>query len=179
MLKRTLFVAAAVVALGTVATAADMTPQQAMDKMMNCVACKPMNDYPQIAPNIRYDIQDTKTGFVSSFLMADEKVMPAFAECEKKCEVARAEAMKLTDEEAETKLCPFCVGMRKVMARSDVAMENVGVSLGKVMVASASTPEGVSALHDYAMMARETSALLDKAAMEMQKQPQGGETEKK
>ena len=178
MLKRTLIVAAAVVALATVATAADMTPQQAMDKMMNCVACKPMNDYPQLAPNIRFDIQDTKTGFISSFLMADEKVMPAFAECEKKCEVARAEAMKLSDEEAATKLCPFCVGMRKVMARSDVAMENVGVSLGKVMVATASTAEGVSALHDYAIMARETSALLDKAAIEMQQQ-QEGQTEKK
>jgi hypothetical protein len=177
MLKRTLLVAAAIAGVAAVAVARDMTPQQAMEKMMNCMACKPMNDYPQIGANIRYDIKDTKTGFVASFLMADESLMPAYKECEKKCEAARAEAMKLTDEEAAARLCPFCAGLRKLMARDDVTIDNIGVTLGQIMVATSSTKEGVAALHDYSMMARETSALLDKAVVE--RQQQGDHAEKK
>jgi hypothetical protein len=150
-----------------VAVAGDMTPEMAMQKMMNCEACKPMMEYPQLGPNIRFDVIETDNGFVSTFMMADESVMPAYKECEKKCEATRKAAMTLTDEEAKEKLCPFCVGMRKVMAREDVKVNNYPTSMGSVTVATASSDEGTKALHDYAKMSKETSALLDEAAKKM------------
>lgn len=166
-MKKIGLVALAIALIAAVAFAGDMTPEQAMQKMMNCEACKPMNDYPELGPNIRFDMVETDNGFVSTFMMADESVMPAYHECEKKCEETRAKAMKFTDEEAQQKLCPFCLGMRKVMARKDVTVNNYPASLGGITVATARTPEGVKALHDYAKMAKETSHLLEQAAMNM------------
>ncbi|GAB4315234.1 MAG: hypothetical protein Kow0074_02710 [Candidatus Zixiibacteriota bacterium] len=159
----------AVAALCAVAVAGDMTPEQAMEKMMKCEACKPMNEYPQLGPNIRFDMIETDDGFVSTFMMADESLMPSYKECEKKCEVTRMAAMKMTDAEAEEKLCPFCLGMRKVMARDDVKVSTHATALGSVTIATASTAEGTKALHDYAKMAEETSSLLAEATMKMMK----------
>lgn len=166
-MKKIAIVALAVALVAAVAYAGDMTPEQAMQKMMNCEACRPMNDYPQLGPNIRFDMVETDNGFVSTFMIADESVMPAYHECEQKCQETRAKAMKFTDEEAQQKLCPFCQGMRKVMARKDVQVSEYPTTLGDVTVATASSPEGVQALHDYAKMAKETSQLLKQAAMNM------------
>lgn len=166
-MKKLVLAVLAVALVAAVAFAGDMTAEQAMQKMMNCEACKPMNDYPQLGPNIRFDMIETDNGFVSTFMMADESVMPAYHECEKKCEETRAKAMKFSDEEAQQKLCPFCLGMRKVMGRKDVTVNNYQTTLGEVMVATSTTPEGVAALHDYAKMAKETSQLLAEATMKM------------
>jgi hypothetical protein len=151
----------------SLAVAGQMTAEQAMQKMMSCVSCAPYAEYPELGPNIRYDIFETSSGFVAAFMLADEKLAPKFRECEKKCEAARATAMKLSEKEVEAKLCPFCSGMFKLMARDDVTIEEFQTKLGQVVVASASSDKGVEALHGYAKTAKETSDLLDKAAAKM------------
>lgn len=155
------------------ATAADMTAEECMAKMENCMACAPMAEYPQIGPNIRYNCFDTKSGFLSSFMIADEKIMSDFWKCEKECDVAREASMKLSDAEAEENLCPFCVGMRGIMAREDVSFERFQGMTGKMMLASATTEEGTEALHAYAKMSRDMSALLDQAMADMMKKAEG------
>ncbi|MBD3298283.1 MAG: hypothetical protein GF341_06485 [candidate division Zixibacteria bacterium] len=164
----------AIALVGAVAMAGDMTPEQAMSKMMNCEACKPMNEYPQLGPNIRFDMIETDNGFISTFMMADESVVPAYKECEKKCESTRAAAMEMSDEEAKEKLCPFCVGMRKVMAREDVTVNTYPTTMGSVTVAEATSEEGTKALHNYAAMAKETSNLLAEATMKMMQEGHEG-----
>ena len=166
-MKKLAMVTLAIALLFAVAVAGDMTPEQAMQKMMSCEACKPMSEYPQLGPNIRFDIAQTDNGFVSTFMLADEKLMPAFHECEKKCEETRKAAMSYTDAEAETKLCPFCQGMRSVMARQDVKVNHFPAALGQICVATSTTAEGTKALHDYATNAKETSDLLTEATMKM------------
>ncbi len=151
------------------AFAGDMTADQAMQKMMNCSACKPMMDYPQLGPNIRYDIHETPNGFVATFMLADEKLMPAMRECEAKCEVTRAAAMKMSDKEAQEHLCPFCTGLRDLMSRGDVTLDHFETSTGYVTVVTSNTDDGVKATHTYAQMARETSALLAEASAKMEK----------
>jgi hypothetical protein len=146
--------------------AADMTAQQVMDKQMNCPACKPFADQPQVMSNIRYNMFPTKTGFASTFMMADATVMPAYRECEKKCQAIQAELGKMSDADAKEKLCPFCYGMKGVTGRKDVSIEMFPAELGTVTVATATTPEGTKALHDYAKMAQETSMLLSQAMMD-------------
>lgn len=169
MKARMLMLAALVLLVAGSAGAADMTAEECMAKMQNCMACAPMAQYPQIGPNIRYNCFDTKSGFLSSFMIADEKVMSDFWKCEKERDVAREASMKLSAEEAGEKLCPFCLGMREIMAREDVSFENFESLTGKLMVASATTEEGTTALHAYAKMSRETSELLDEAMAEMMK----------
>ncbi len=164
----------AIAIVGAVAIAGNMTPEQAMEKMMNCEACKPMNEYPQPGPNIRFDMIETDNGFISTFMMADESVVPAYRECEKKCEATRGAAMKMSDEEAKEKLCPFCIGMRTVTAREDVTVKTYPTSMGSVTVAEATSEEGTKALHAYAAMAKETNALLTEAAMKMMQQGHEG-----
>lgn len=165
-----MLVAVAVLAAVGSTNAGEMTPKEAMAKMQSCVACAPMSKYPDLMPNIRYDIFETKAGFVATFMIANEKMMETFNKCNKECDVARQEAMKMTDAELKGKLCPFCVGMRKVMSRKDVTFEKFSGSMGEVMMAGSTSKEGTAALHNYAKMARETSALLDQAAMEMMKE---------
>ncbi len=155
------------------AMAIDMTPEQAMHKMMSCTSCKPMMEYPQLGPQIRYDVHETDTGFVSAFMLADEKLVPQLRECESKCAVTRKTAMDYSPKEAEEHLCPFCSGMHGLMSRGDIEVEEFTTALGKIVVATSSTSEGVKALHAYASMARDTSALLARASMQM-KDPHAG-----
>ena len=176
MKTRMLMLAALLLLVAGSAAAADMTAEECMARMQNCEACAPMAKYPQIGPNIRFNCFDTKSGFLSSFMIADEKVMADFWKCEKECDVAREASTKLSAAEAEENLCPFCLGMREIMARKDVTLENFEGLTGKMTMASATTKEGTEALHAYARMARETSALLDEAVAEMMKQAEA-ETE--
>jgi hypothetical protein len=57
------------------------------------------------------------------------------------------------------------------MGRKDVAFEGGKTTMGWVTVATASTPEGVKALHDYAAMSKEFSDKLAQAGKEMAKEP--------
>ncbi|UCG50695.1 MAG: hypothetical protein JSW58_10855 [Candidatus Latescibacterota bacterium] len=165
-----------VLVVSSLAFAGEMTPEETMMKMMNCVACKPYGEYPQVMQNIRYDIFDTSNGFVVAFLMANEEHVGDFRACEEKCEAARAEAAKLSAEEKEAQLCPFCVGMFKLKGRDDITFEKFDAQLGQIMVASSNTDEGVKALHAYSDNSRKTNKMLEEAAKKMKAEKKAAET---
>ena len=145
----------------------DMTPQQAMEKMMGCPVCSAWGVEPALGPTLRYDISTTKTGFIEVLQTSNEAMKPAYdtasAECHK-----RAEGIPTMSAEDKAKLCPMCVA-HMTLDRKDVAFEHANTSLGMVMVASSTTPEGVKALHDYAATAKAQCDLMKQASMEMQK----------
>jgi hypothetical protein len=160
----------AVLALATAALAGtgEMTPQQAMEKMMNCPVCSAWSTEPGVTDNIRYDIIQTKNGYVETFMTADEKMMPAFEKCGAECE-KRMAAIPTMDKEQKDKLCPFCVGHIKLSSRTDLEFEMHKTHMGWVSVASATTPDGVKALHGYAAKAKKHADLLAQAGAEMSK----------
>lgn len=160
------------VAVITIATAAfagtgEMTPQQAMEEMMNCPVCSAWNEPPTVGPSIRYHIQTTKNGYVETFMTADEKIMPDFEKCYAECE-KRAMGIAQMSQEQKDKLCPFCIGRVKMMDRKDLAFETVKTPLGWVTIASSSTADGVKALQNYASAAKHQAELLEAAGKEMQ-----------
>jgi len=154
-------------AAGSPALATEMTPEEAMQRMMNCVSCRPYMEYPELGSSIRYDIFKTKTGFVSAFMLADESLVPEFRELELKTEASREEAMKIPPSEYGKLLCPFCEGMFALMMRGDVDLEEFRTHMGTVALATSDTKDGIEALHEYAEMAKTTSKLLDEAAAKM------------
>lgn len=161
----------AVLTLATAAlagTAGEMTPQQAMDKMMKCPVCSAWSEEAGVVDNIRYDMITTKNGYVETFMSASEKMMPAFEKCGAECEKRVATIPSMTQEQKD-KLCPFCVGQMKLASRKDLEFEMHKTHMGWITVASSTTPEGVEALHGYAKKAQKHAALLAEAAMEMQK----------
>jgi hypothetical protein len=167
-LSSVLILSVVLVAPGVVAL--DMTPEQAMQKMMNCVSCKPMMEYPELGPNIRYDIFDIENGFVSSFVVANEKLMPVLDECSKKCEATYAAAAKMSTEDAKEKLCPFCCGMHGLHARGDVKIQDFKSQMGSVTLVTSDTEEGIKAVHAVAQDFREMNKLLSEAAASMPKE---------
>ena len=149
------------------ALAIDMTADEVMAKLMTCVSCEPWAEYPELVPNTRYNIFDTDNGFIATMMVADEKLVPAMNECQKKCEVARAEAMKMPPEEMEDKLCPFCSGMFELMSRGDVEIKELNAALGQVVLVTSETEGGIAAAHAYSATARELDALMTEAAVKM------------
>jgi hypothetical protein len=150
-----------------VAFAGEMTAEQVMQKLMTCPSCRPYMEYPQLGPNMRFDTNRISNGFIASQMVASEKMVPMLRECEKKCEVTYAAAAELSPEEAEAQLCPFCLGIYKLMARGDVEQEKVETSLGHIMLATSDTEDGVKALHAYVDMAQETHKLIEEMAAKM------------
>ncbi|MDH3197079.1 MAG: hypothetical protein OEO21_02460 [Candidatus Krumholzibacteria bacterium] len=149
-------------------TAGEMTPQQAMEKMNNCPVCSAWSKEAGVTDNIRYDIIQTKNGYVETFMSADEKMMPAFEKCGAECE-KRMAAIPTMSKEQMDKLCPFCVGQGKLASRTDLGFEMHKTHMGWVSVASSSTPDGVKALHDYAAAAKKHADLLAQAGAEKAK----------
>lgn len=166
-MKKLICLALVTVFVAPIALAIDMTADEVMAKFMTCISCKPWAEYPELGPNTRYNIFDTDTGFIATFMVSDEKFAPAMKECHEKCLVTRAEAMKLSPEEAKDKLCPFCEGMFKLGARDDVKIKEMDAAMGQVVLVSSDTEEGVKAAHAYAATAREIDALLTEAAPKM------------
>jgi hypothetical protein len=148
----------------------NMTPQQAMEKTMNCPVCSAFGTDPALGPTLRHDIQPLKSGYVSVFTTADEKMAPAFMKAQAECE-SRCMAIPKMTADQKAKLCDCCNGMTALMGRKDVAFEGGKTTMGWVTVATASTPEGVKALHDYAAMSKEFSDKLAQAGKEMAKEP--------
>ena len=144
----------------------ELTPQQAMEKTMNCPVCSAFNVEPALGPTLRYDITPTKTGFIETMQTSNEAMKPAFdkaaAECEK-----RAAGIPTMTAEQKAKLCPFCVAHTQ-LDRKDLTFDQASTALGMVNVASSSTPDGVKALHDYAAACKKQSDLLHQAGIEMQ-----------
>lgn len=163
-MKRVLLCTLAVLMLASLAFAAGetMTPQQAMDKVMNCPVCSAWNP---VAQNIRYDIFTTKNGTVETFMNAgaDQKTWDACsADCSKR--MAGIATMSAADK---AKLCPFCMAHMNLASSKDVMTQNFQSHTGWVTVATWSTPAGQKALTDYAMSMKNTSQLLETAAMSM------------
>ena len=160
------------VAVMMIATAAfagtDLTPQQAWDKMINCPVCSVWNQDPALGPTLRYEIQNTKNGFIEVMQTADENMKPAFDKAAAECEKRAATIPTMTAEE-KAKLCPFCVAHMSLI-RKDLAFDDVKTSNGMVKVASSATPDGINALHEYAAACAKQSALIEQASKDMQAQ---------
>ncbi len=165
-------VAVLMIAIGATAafagTAPTLTPQQAWDKMVNCPVCSAWNQDPTLGPSLRYEIQSTKNGFIEVMQTADESMKPAFDKAEAECE-RRAATIPTMSAADKDKLCPFCVAHMQLMGKKDIAFDDVKTSNGIVKVGSSTTPGGVSVLHDYATACAQQSALIQQAAMDMQK----------
>jgi hypothetical protein len=166
-MKRILCTVAALMIATAAFAGTDMTPQQAMEKAMNCPVCSAWGMEPALGPTLRYDVATTKSGFIEVFQTTNEAMKPAFdkaaAECEK-----RAAGIPTMSAADKAKLCPFCVAHMSI-DRKDVMFDQANTSLGTVNVASSTTPDGIKALHDYAAACKKQSDLMHQASMEMQK----------
>jgi len=166
-MKRVLCTVAALMIAVTAFAGTDMTPQQAMEKMMNCPVCSVWGVEPALGPTLRYDISTTKNGFIEVLQTSNEAMKPAYdtasAECHK-----RAEGIPTMAAAEKAKLCPLCVA-HMTLDRKDLTFDYANTSLGMVTVASSTTPEGIKALHDYAATAKTQCDLMKQASMDMQK----------
>lgn len=162
-MKRVLLCTVAVLMLAGIAMAAgEMTPQQAMEKVMNCPVCSAWNP---VAQNIRYDIFTTKNGTIESFMNAGadaEKWDACAADCEKR--LATVSSMS-ADQKA--KLCPMCMAHMSLAGQKDVSVQNYKTHTGYITVATWTSPAGQKALNDYTMSMKSTASLLETAAKEM------------
>jgi hypothetical protein len=165
-MKRVLCTVALLLIAVTAFAGAELTPQQAMEKAMNCPVCSAWGVEPALGPTLRYDIATTKTGFIEVLQTSNEAMKPAYdkaaAECEK-----RAAGIPTMSAEEKAKLCPFCVA-HMTLDRKDLTFDHANTSLGMINVATSTTPEGVKALHDYAAACKKQSDLMHQASMEMQ-----------
>jgi hypothetical protein len=164
-----MFAAAALLVVATTAIASPeaMTPQQTMEKMMNCPVCSAWSAEPALGPTMRYSIETTKTGYVETLSTSDESMKPTFDKCAAECEKRAAGIASMSADE-KGKLCAFCVGRMQLMGRKDLSFENVSSPQGIVTVATASSPEGVKALHSYAAAAQKQADMMAEAHKSMQ-----------
>jgi len=162
-MKRVLLCTVAVLMLASIAFAAgEMTPQQAMEKVMNCPVCSAWNP---VALNIRYDIFTTKTGTIETFMNAgaDQAAWDAAsADCEK-----RMATVPTMTAEQKAKLCPFCMAHMNLTSAKDVTIQNYKAHTGYVTTATWNTPAGQKAVTDYATSMKSTSQMLETAAKDM------------
>ncbi len=156
-----------VVATSAIASPEGTTPQQAMEKMMNCPVCSAWSAEPALGPTMRYSIETTKTGYIETLSTADESMKPAFDKCAAECE-KRAAGISSMSADEKGKLCAFCVGHMQLMGRKDLSFENVKSPLGIVTVATSTSPDGVKALHSYAAAAQKQADMMAEAHKGMQ-----------
>jgi len=162
-MKRVLLCTVAVLMLASIAFAAgEMTPQQAMEKVMNCPVCSAWNP---VAQNFLYDIFTTKTGTIETFMNAgaDQAAWDAAsADCEK-----RMATVPTMTAEQKAKLCPFCMAHMNLTSAKDVTIQNYKAHTGYVTTATWNTPAGQKAVTDYATSMKSTSQMLETAAKDM------------
>ena len=153
----------AIALVATVAVAGSMTPQEMTTKVTNCPNCKSLANYPELMPNLRPDIFKTESGFVSSFLVADAKVLPMCQKWEGEC---TANASK---PEMASSMCPICVSYGGLMMNKEVKMESFMGSMGRITVASSATKAGVDVLHAHVATMNEMKAIMPAAMAEIMK----------
>lgn len=163
MSKRICISLAAVAFMTVVAVAGTMTPDEMKAKVINCPNCKAMANYPELMPNLRPDIFKTESGFVSTFLVADAKVLPQCQKWEAECQANAA------NPEMASSMCPICVSYGGLMMNQEVKMESFMGSLGRITVASSSTKAGVDALHAHVAVMQEAGAVMPDAMAEIMK----------
>ena len=159
-------VAALMLATVAFAGTGDMTPQMAMEQVMNCPVCSAWT--PDVSQNIRYNIFTTKSGYVESFMNSNEAVAPAFEKCAAECEKRMASIPTMTPEQ-KGKLCPMCQAHMQLMGQKDVTMENFKTHTGWITVASSTSAAGQKAVSEYAASMKKQSDLMEAAAKEMGK----------
>lgn len=157
----------AVLMLATAAFAGTaLTPQQAMEKTMNCPVCSAWT--PEVSQNIRYDIFTSKNGYVEAFMCADETKMDAFDKCAAECE-KRAATIPTMSADQKAKLCPFCTAKAGLMGNQDVVIESFKSHAGWITVTTASSAAGQKATQEYAAQMKAQADLMEAAAREMAK----------
>ena len=157
-------VAALMLATVAFAGSSDMTPQMAMEKVMNCPVCSAWT--PDVSQNIRCDIFTTKNGYIESFMNSNESMAPAFETCAAECEKRIGSVASMTAEQ-KAKLCPFCQARVKLMGQKDVTLENFKTHMGWITVGSSTTPAGQKALAEYAAASKQQLDLMEAAMKEM------------
>ncbi len=163
MTKR-MWVSLATVALMTaVAVAGTMVPEELTKKIVGCPNCKALAAYPELMPNLRPDIFKTESGFVSTFLVADAKVLPMCQKWEAEC------SANATNPELASSMCPICVSYGGLMMNKDVKMESFMGSMGRITVASSSTQAGRDALHAHVALMQQATAVMPAAMAEIMK----------
>jgi hypothetical protein len=165
-MKRVLCTVAALMIATAAFAGTELTPQQAMEKAMNCPVCAAWGVDPALGPTIRYSVATTKGGFIEVMETSNEAMKPAFDKAEADCE-KRAAGIATMSADEKAKLCPFCVA-HMTIERKDVSFDNANTALGVVRVASSTTPDGIKALHDYAAACQKQSDLMHEASKEMQ-----------
>lgn len=163
MYKRILLGAVAVAIIATVAVAGTMTSEELTKKIANCPNCKAMANYPDLMTTVKPDIFKTETGFVSTFLVSDEKALPACQKWEQECE---ANSKK---PELASSLCPVCISYGNLMMNKEVKMESFVGTLGRITVASSNTKSGTDALHAHVTLMNEAKAVMPAAMTEIMK----------
>ncbi|HET6348086.1 MAG TPA: hypothetical protein VFH88_03290 [Candidatus Krumholzibacteria bacterium] len=163
-MKRVLLCTIAVLMLAGLAVAAgDMTPQQVMDKVMNCPVCSAWNP---VAQNIRYDIFSTKTGTIESFVNANAAEQDKWDACAVDCE-KRMEGVPSMTADQKAMLCPMCQARMGLMSTKDVSVQNFKTHTGFITVSTWTSPAGQKALNEYATSMKNTSEMLEAAAKAM------------
>jgi hypothetical protein len=151
----------AVLMIATAAFAGSaLTPQQAMEKTMNCPVCSAWT--PDVSKNIRYDVFVTKTGAVESFMNADEASAEAFNKCATECE-RRAATIPTMSADQKAKLCPFCQAKSGMMGKSEVTMEHYQAHNGWITVTTYTSPAGQKIVQEYAAAMKNHCDLLEAA----------------
>jgi hypothetical protein len=161
-MKRVICLLVLALTVPAVALAGDPTADQMMQRMMNCVICKPYAEHPEMHPSMRVNTLDTENGFMWVMAVADEKHVGTLHQCHEQCS-ANIEANKnMKPADYATKLCPMCEGMFKLMARGDVKLEEFKTHMGEITLATSATKEGVKALHDFAAESRKMHEMMMK-----------------
>lgn len=164
-MKRVLCTVAALMIATAAFAGTDLTPQQAWEKTMNCPVCSAWGIDPALGPTLRYTIATTKDGYIEVMETSNEAMKPAFDKAEAECE-KRAAGIATMSADEKAKLCPYCVA-HMTIERKDVGFENAKTALGVVNVGESTTPEGVTALHDYAAACQKQSNLMAEYAKTM------------
>lgn len=163
MNKRIWMSVVTVALVATVAVAGTMTPDEMKAKVINCPNCKAMANYPELMTNLRPDIFKTESGFVSTFLVADAKVLPMCQKWEGECQANAANPAMASS------MCPICVSYGSIMMNKDIKMESFMGSMGRVTVASSTTQAGKDALHAHVALMGEANAIMPAAMAEIMK----------
>jgi hypothetical protein len=163
MNKRIWMSVATVALLATVAIAGTMTPEEMTAKITACPNCKALAAYPELMPNLRPDIFKTESGFVSTFLVADAKVLPMCQKWEADCQA------NAKNPEMAASMCPVCVSYGSIMMNKDIKMESFVGSMGRITVATSTTQAGKDALHAHVALMQEASAVMPTAMAEIMK----------
>jgi len=122
--------------------AKSMSPemQQMMDAMMKCEVCKNLAAHMDVlGPVMKNEAVTLSDGMAEIHTITDASKLPLFRESCAAMATAGEGCMKMTDEEASQRLCPFCQSMRSAM-KAGAHMSTGETKSGSMMVLTSSDP---------------------------------------